>query len=259
MRSRARPTILPTRGAWTPAERHRLLDSWRRPSASRGVGRAARSGAAARRAGTHRRDIPRGRRNDPRPCPAGGPVRGSLERVPPGRRRDPLFDVGRCPGLLPPFGQSGWPPRAADRRPSHRAARRMVRRHLHRAAAHELLAGPGARSRSRPRLSASRGAARPRRARRRPGGGAHHAGMAGGARVGRSAHARAVQRRQADLRRLSRPHAIRAARDVAGRHADSRSRRRREIRRRQSPPDARRSRCAVVRLEAACLGPKRGA
>ena len=99
------------------------------------------------------------------------------------------------------------------------ASRSRLRRGVHGAATDELLAGPGDRLVARPAVRARRNVAAPRRrpgvARWRP----HDAGVDGRPARLRPAHARAVQRGPAGVRRRVGPLALRAARDLAWRHA----------------------------------------
>ena len=76
-------------------------------------------------------------------------------------------------------------------------------------------------------------------------------------RVRGRANARALRRRPAALRCGSRPPGIRASRDVARRHADPRSARRRRVRHDSAPSRAWRGGCALVRVAHAGLVPGR--
>ena len=107
LRRRRRPAV---------DERHRLLDGWlAAPAARRQLGRA--------RAGRRGRASPRNRsRSSSRSAQPSARVgcRCALfedlaERVPAGRDGDAIRQLGGPARLLPPLGQSGRPPRAADR------------------------------------------------------------------------------------------------------------------------------------------------
>ena len=84
-------------------------------------------------------------------------------RVPPGRDDHALHDLCRAPRLLPPLGQSDRAAAAAPQWPRHACQRGAQRRHLHGAAARQLLAGHRSRLAEGPRLPA---AGRPRALRR---------------------------------------------------------------------------------------------
>ncbi len=90
------------------------------------------------------------------PVAAGASLRGSSQRVPAGRHRDALRDVGSTSWTIAAGPPTRRPPRASHRRVRRRAARRLVGRHLHGAAADELLAGPEGRLRPRTDLPARR-------------------------------------------------------------------------------------------------------
>ena len=105
---------------------------------------AAAAGIRCRGDGSDAADIfvALGRHHAPRVGSSVSALRRSAERVPAGCHRDAVRDLGRPARLLPALGQSR---RAAG--PAHLFGHRdaqldaLVRRRLHRAAAHELLAG----------------------------------------------------------------------------------------------------------------------
>ena len=90
-------------------------------------------------------------------------VRGSAQRLPAGRYRPPLRDVGRRARLLPAIGESRRTAGAAGRRNRRRRSRRRVGRGVHRPAAGELLAGLRDGLAERPPLRAGRRSAAARR------------------------------------------------------------------------------------------------
>ena len=134
-----------------------LLDGWLLPTAV-AAGHASRPAAAGEPANTPEIFVALGARSRALDCRRA--VRGSAQRVPAGRHGHALRDLGRRARLLPPIGQPGRPARAPHRRLPRRASSTLVRRDLHGAAAHELLAGPEDRLRPRAPLSSRRRAAR---------------------------------------------------------------------------------------------------
>ena len=128
------------------------------------------------------------------------------------------------------------------------AARCRVGRGLHRAAAHELLAGPGDRLAPRPAVRARRGASTRGRVARRARSRRADRPMAPGALTVVRAHARAVRPRPRRVRRRERPAALRASRDVARRAAGARPARRVWLRRVPHAAVARDARRAGARV-----------
>ncbi len=161
-RSRAPPTTSPTK----MAARTRTATPPRRlagTAARGGRGRQRRRCPAQRRrpcveqatSRAYRRDLSRPAVDtDPNARLADRAVRGAAVGLPAGRHHHPLRDLGRGGRLLPPLGQPGRPPRPAALRAPRRAVRPVVRRHLHGAPAHELLAGLRPRLAPRPAIRA---------------------------------------------------------------------------------------------------------
>ena len=256
--SPARPTISPTRRTARPEERYRLLEDWRellwQSAEFRGGAGPPVLAALSRRWATRIRvcNLPV------------GALRGSAQRLPPGRRDDALRVVGAAARLLPAVGQPGRSAGPAHRRLRRRRGRAQLRRCLHGAAAHQLLAGSrrstGGAGVSTCRAEETRGGRRPRsRPRRR----SDHAGLARGACGRRRAHAGALRRGARRLRSRGRAAALRAARDVAGRTARARSPRVVRIRRvhgsspHRPPRRARRSRWQALRWPRGMAGRRR--
>ena len=129
--------------------------------------------------------------------------------------------LGRGARLLPPVGQSRRPPRAACCGISTAAARRVVGRRVHGAAAHQLLAGPGDRLATRPALSAREEWAPPVRSTADLDRACDVARVEDGLGRCRRSNACRFLRWTADLRCGSRPAALRAAGDLARRRARS--------------------------------------
>ena len=84
------------------------------------------------------------------------PFRDLLARLPPGSDRASIRILGRRARLLPLLGESSRPTGAVSLRLPRRGAPAAFRRHLHRSAARQFLAGRLARPRKRPHLHSAR-------------------------------------------------------------------------------------------------------